>query len=147
MSTHTSEVSDEHRFVLATEAPTSAQRRLALAVAAAIFATFGVTVTIGLTAPFARTQVIVNGFVPALTAVFFVNDLITATLLFGQFSIIRSRALLVLADIYFFTALMSIPFALTFPGAFSPSGLLGAGVQSITSGIMVFRWQRSSTQS
>jgi signal transduction histidine kinase len=130
MSTHTSEVSDEHRFVLATEAPTSAQRRLALAVAAAIFATFGVTVTIGLTAPFARTQVIVNGFVPALTAVFFVNDLITATLLFGQFSIIRSRALLALADGYFFTALMAIPFALTFPGAFSPTGLLGAGVQS-----------------
>ena len=116
--------------MLATEAPTSAQRRLALAVAAAIFATFGVTVTIGLTAPFARTQVIVNGFVPALTAVFFVNDLITATLLFGQFSIIRSRALLALADGYFFTALMAIPFALTFPGAFSPTGLLGAGVQS-----------------
>ena len=130
MSTHTSEVSDEHRFVLATEAPTSVQRRLALVVAAAIFATFGVTVTIGLTAPFARTQVIVNGFVPTLTAVFFVNDLITATLLFGQFSIIRSRALLVLADGYFFTALMAIPFALTFPGAFSPTGLLGAGVQS-----------------
>jgi hypothetical protein len=109
MSTHTSEVSDEYKFVLATEAPTSAQRRLALAVVAAIFATFGVAVTIGLTAPFARTQVIVNGFVPALTAVFFVNDLITATLLFGQFSIIRSRALLVLADGYFFTALMAIP--------------------------------------
>jgi hypothetical protein len=130
MSTQTSEVSDEHRFVLATEAPTSAQRRLALAVAAAIFAIFGVTLTIGLTAPFARTQVIVIGFVPALTAVFFVNDLITATLLFGQFSIIRSRALLVLADGYIFTALMAIPFALTFPGAFSPTGLLGAGVQS-----------------
>ena len=118
MSTHTSEVSDEHRFVLATEASTSVQRRLALVVAAAIFATFGVTVTIGLTAPFARTEVIVNGFVPTLTAVFFVNDLITATLLFGQFSIVRSRALLVLADGYFFTALMAIPFALTFPGAF-----------------------------
>jgi signal transduction histidine kinase len=130
MSAHKSEVSDQHKFVLATEAPTSAQRRLALLVAAAIFATFGVTVTIGLTAPFARTQVPFNGFVPALTAVLFVNDLITATLLFSQFSITRSRALLVLADGYFFTALMAISFALTFPGAFSPTGLLGAGVQS-----------------
>ena len=130
MLAHTSEVSDEHKFVLATEPPTSAQRRLALLVVAAIFAIFGVTVTIGLAAPFARTQVPFNGFVPTLTAVLFVNDLITATLLFGQFSIIRSRALLVLADGYFFTALMAIPFALTFPGAFSPSGLLGAGVQS-----------------
>ena len=112
------------------QSPTPAQRRLVLAVVTVIFATFGVTVLIGLTAPFAHIPLRIDGFVPAITAVFFVNDLITATLLFGQFSIIRSRALLVLADGYLFTALMAIPFALTFPGAFSPTGLLGAGVQS-----------------
>ena len=124
------EVSNESEFVLATQPPTPAQRRLALAVVAAVFAVFGVAVAIGLTAPFARTQVQIDGFVPALTAIFFVNDLITATLLFGQFSIIRSSALLLLADGYLFTAMMTIPFALTFPGAFSPTGLLHAGVQS-----------------
>jgi signal transduction histidine kinase len=124
------EVSDEPEFALATELPTSGQRRLALAVAVVVFAVFAVAVTIGLTAPFAHVPVRIDGFVPALTTMFFVNDAITAVLLFGQFSIIRSRALLVLANGYLFTALMAIPFALTFPGAFSPNGLLGAGVQS-----------------
>jgi signal transduction histidine kinase len=126
----TSEASDESEFVLATESPTSAQRLSTLVAAAIIFTIFGLTLTIGLTAPFARRVVRIDGFVPALTAVFFINDLITAALLFGQFSIIRSRALLVLADGYLYTALMAIPFALTFPGAFSATGLLGASVQS-----------------
>jgi hypothetical protein len=36
----------------------------------------------------------------------------------------------VLATGYFFSALMVIPYALTFPGLFAPSGLLGAGLQS-----------------
>jgi signal transduction histidine kinase len=98
--------------------------------AAIILAIFGVTVTIGLTAPFARIEVRIDGFVPALTALFLINDLITAALLFGQFSIIRSRALLVLADGYLYTALMVIPFALTFPGAFSSTGILHAGAQT-----------------
>jgi hypothetical protein len=38
--------------------------------------------------------------------------------------------LLVLACGYLFTALIVVPYALTFPGAFSPSGLLGAGLQT-----------------
>src|SRR5262249_37768024 len=50
---------------------------------------------------------------------------ITATLLFAQFSMLRSRALLILANGYLFTALTIIPYALTFPGAFAPTGLLG----------------------
>src|SRR5262249_37964566 len=40
------------------------------------------------------------------------------------------RALLVLASGYLFAALMVVPHALTFPGAFAPTGLLGAGPQS-----------------
>jgi len=60
----------------------------------------------------------------------FVNDSITAVLLFAQFSILRSRALLVIASGYFFTALVVVAWMLTFPGVFAPSGLLGAGPQS-----------------
>ena len=60
----------------------------------------------------------------------FANDLITATLLFGQYFIGRVRGLNVLAGGYLFTALIVIPHALTFPGAFSETGLLGAGPQS-----------------
>jgi len=44
--------------------------------------------------------------------------------------VIASRALLVLANGYLLSALIVIPHALTFPGAFAPKGLLGAGVQS-----------------
>jgi signal transduction histidine kinase len=59
-----------------------------------------------------------------------VNDSITAVLLFAQFSILRSRALLAIASGYLFTALIVIPWMLTFPGVFAPGGLLGAGLQS-----------------
>ena len=69
-------------------------------------------------------------FVPFMNATILVTDLITAILLFALFSMSRSRALLVLAGGYLFTALMVIPHALTFPGAFSPGGLLGAGPQT-----------------
>jgi hypothetical protein len=59
-----------------------------------------------------------------------VNESIIAVLLFAQFSILRSRALLVIASGYLFTALAVIPWMLTFPGVFAPGGLLGAGPQS-----------------
>ncbi|MET3911375.1 PAS domain S-box-containing protein [Bradyrhizobium sp. S3.3.6] len=61
------------------------------------------------------------------------TDLVTSVLLFSQFAIYRLRALLVLACGYLFSALMIIPHALTFPGAFSPTGLLGAGLQTTAS--------------
>jgi hypothetical protein len=45
-----------------------------------------------------------------------VTDLITSVLLFAQFSIVRSRALAVLASGYLFVALIVIPWMLMFPG-------------------------------
>ena len=71
-----------------------------------------------------------NAFFPSLDAIVFVTDLITSVLLFAQFSIYQSRSLLVLASGYLFTALIVVPHALTFSGAFSPTGLLGAGIQT-----------------
>ncbi|WP_342363279.1 MASE4 domain-containing protein [Terrarubrum flagellatum] len=59
-----------------------------------------------------------------------VNDLITAVLLFGQFRIARSRALLIVGCGYLFTALMCAVHAMTFPGLFAETGLLGAGRQT-----------------
>ena len=59
-----------------------------------------------------------------------VTDLITAVLLFGQFGYSRSRGLFVLACGYVFTAFMTVAHALTFPGMFTATGLLGAGPQS-----------------
>ncbi len=58
------------------------------------------------------------------------GELITATLLYAQSIIFRSRALAVLASGYVFTAFLLVPHALSFPGAFAPDGLLGAGLNS-----------------
>jgi Membrane-associated sensor, integral membrane domain/His Kinase A (phospho-acceptor) domain len=119
------EVSDEPKIWPTTLPPTSQERRLALGVIAAIFVAFG------LTAPFAATPLPwVASFIPSVGAVIFVTDLITSVLLYVHFSIVRSRALLVLASGYLFTALIVIPHALTFPGAFAPTGLLNAGAQT-----------------
>jgi signal transduction histidine kinase/DNA-binding response OmpR family regulator/HPt (histidine-containing phosphotransfer) domain-containing protein len=69
-------------------------------------------------------------FIPAYQSALAVNDLITAVLLFGQFAIVRSRALLALASGYLFTACMAVNHALSFPGLFAEHGLLGAGSQT-----------------
>ncbi len=81
-------------------------------------------------------------FIPSIEAIIFVNDFITSVLLFTQYSIVRSRAILVLASGYLFTALIVIPHALTFPGAFAPTGLLGAGFQS--TGWLYYFWHIGS---
>jgi len=81
--------------------------------------------------PFATVKLPrLSPFIPCYEATLIINDLITAALLFGQFSIARSRGLLVLASSFLFIALMTVCHALTFPGLFSEAGLLGAGIQS-----------------
>ena len=88
-------------------------------------------VAFAVVAPFSgRQAAALNAFFPSLDAIVLVTDLITAVLLYAQFSISRSRSLLVLASGYLFTAFIVIPHALTFSGAFSPTGLFGAGLQT-----------------
>ena len=72
----------------------------------------------------------VPAFVASYQSALALNDLITAVLLFSQFGILRSRALLLLASGYLFTAAAAIVHALTFPGLFAPAGLLDAGPQT-----------------
>ena len=101
------------------------ERRLALVTVLASAALFVVAV------PLAKVPLSpVLAFIPIYQSALVVNDLITAVLLFGQFAILRSRALLVLASGYLFTALMASVHGLTFPGLFAPTGLLGAGPQT-----------------
>jgi diguanylate cyclase (GGDEF)-like protein len=69
-------------------------------------------------------------FIPIYQSALIVNDLITASFLLGQSQFSRSNALGLLAGGYLFTALMSTAHALTFPGVFSPTGLLDAGPQT-----------------
>ncbi|HET9761879.1 MAG TPA: MASE4 domain-containing protein [Casimicrobiaceae bacterium] len=111
-------------ILLSTLPPGPRQRRLALAVALVSLAAFAAL------APFAKLQLPqIWPFIPIYQSAIVINDLITAALLFGQFGILRWRALLALAGGYLFTALMAIVHMLSFPGLFSPSGLL-AGPQT-----------------
>ena len=71
-----------------------------------------------------------NAFIPIVDTTLSIGDLITAALLFAQFSVARSPALLVLANGYVFTGFIIIPHLLTFPGAFASDGLLGAGLNT-----------------
>lgn len=119
------EPSDEHQLLLATLPPSKGQIRLALGVVIGLF------VALAFTIPFTNIQLPrVDAFIPAFETAIVFNDLVTAALLFAQFSILRWRSLLVLANGFLFTALIVIPHALTFPGAFTPTGLLGAGLQT-----------------
>jgi signal transduction histidine kinase len=105
--------------------PTPRQRLSAFVVAALLLVGFLAS------APLAhKTLPRIDAFLPMVTAAISVADFITSVLLFAHFSIYRSRALLALASGYLYTSLIVIPNALTFPGAFSPTGLLGAGPQS-----------------
>jgi signal transduction histidine kinase len=72
----------------------------------------------------------VDAFVPTLAAALFVSDCVTAALLLAQFSVLRQWALLVIASGYLFSALTVVAHALAFPGAFTPTGVLGSGLQS-----------------
>lgn len=81
--------------------------------------------------PLSRVDLIrAPAFIPAYQSALATIDFITVVLLLGQFTRLRSRALLALAAGYWFNALITIAHAVSFPGAFSPAGLLGAGDQT-----------------
>jgi signal transduction histidine kinase len=119
-------VANEFEFSIATVPPTAQQRRLAAALVIVLFIGFSVT------APFAATQLArIDSFVPAVEAINFVTDLLTAGLLFSKFPIIGLRAVLVLASGYLFSALAIFPHALSYPGVLTASGgLFGSGLQT-----------------
>src|SRR5215217_7046957 len=116
---------DERHIFLSTMSATRGDRRAALAVVGISAVLFACAV------PFAGVPLAaVPAFVASYQSALAINDLITAILLFSQFAVSRSRALLLLASGYLFTAAAAIAHALTFPGLFAPSGLLGAGSQT-----------------
>jgi signal transduction histidine kinase len=119
-------VPEEQHFILSTLSPSRAQERLALAVVVALLVAFLITEGPLSTIHLGR----IDPFVPAYATAMFVTDSITAVLLFAQFAILRSRALLAIASGYLFNALIVIPWMLTFPGVFTPDGLLGSGLQT-----------------
>ncbi|MER9433239.1 MASE4 domain-containing protein [Mesorhizobium sp. M0408] len=113
-------------FVLSNLSPSVAQRRFALGVVLVLLVVFVIVAGPLSGLPLRR----VDAFIPAYGTAIFVIDSITAALLFAQFSVLRSHALLALANGYFLTALIAIPWTLTFPGILAPEGGLGGGLQS-----------------
>jgi signal transduction histidine kinase len=106
--------------------PSATQRRLALAVVLLLLVIFVIVAGPLSTLRLKR----IDAFIPAYGTAIFVIDSMTAALLFAQFSVLRSRALLALAIGYLLTASIAIPWTLTFPGVFAPGAGLGAGLQS-----------------
>lgn len=118
---------------VSTERPTRSQRTAALTVAVLSGLVFL------LTAPFAKVPLEPHtAFLPLYQSALVVFDLITSVLLFGQYRMLRTRALLFLAAGYAFNAVMATAHALSFPGLFAPAGLIGAGPQ--TTAWLYFLW-------
>lgn len=123
---------DQRAILLVTAPATPRQKRVALIIAAATFLAFLIAV------PFVRVPLVrMPAFIPSYEAALLFIDLITAALLLEQFVRLRAASVLVLAAGYLFDALIIIPHALSFPGAFAPTGLLGAKEQT-TAWLYVF---------
>lgn len=131
-----SEPTGETRIVIATLRPGRPERQLALGVVLASIAFFAALV------PFAKTQLApVWAFVPIYQSALAVCDLLTVALFIGQYSILFSRPLLILAGGYLMSACMAIAHMLSFPGLFAPTGLLSAGPQ--TTAWLYMMWHTS----
>ena len=118
---------------LSTLPPNPGQRRAAKVV-------LGLSVLfLAAVAPFAQVPFpVVPAFLPVYQAALVTLTLITASMLYGQFLLLRSRALLVLSGAYLFSALMATAHLLSFPRLFAPGGLLGANPQ--TTAWLYFLW-------
>jgi hypothetical protein len=117
---------EEQNFILSSLSPSLAQKPLALGIV--VFLAIAFLIMAGPLSTLQLPQI--PAFIPVYATVMLVFDSLTAILLFAHFSILRSRALLVLSGGWLFTALIVVPWTLTFPGVFAPGGLLGAGLQS-----------------
>lgn len=118
-------VSGEQHFILLNRPPSRSQIRLAIAVV------FGILVAY-LIAVFPLSNIKTYPVAPFLTSyatAIFISEALTAVLLFAQFSILRVPAILVIANGYLFTAIISISWFLTFPGVFGSTRVIG-GLQS-----------------
>jgi signal transduction histidine kinase len=112
-------------IVVALMPSTPQQRAVAVGVAVTIFA------LTALVAPFANIQIgRIDSFVPVLQTVLSAADLLTATLLFAQYSVQPHRALLAAASGYIFGGSFAFLQTLSFPGGYAPNGIIGDGTDT-----------------
>ena len=107
-------------FIVSSLPPSQTQKRLALVVLLGLLA-----IVFVVTGPLSRLRTSpVPAFLPIYVTTMIAANSITAILLFTQFVILRSRATLVIAIGYGFTALVLVPYLLTFPGLFGATGVI-----------------------
>ncbi len=124
-TTEAAQLPEEQRFVLSSLPPSRAQKRLAIGILLGLL--IALYLVLG---PFGGMQLgVVHSFVAVYATGMFMTDAITAILLYAQFSILRSRAILVIASGYLFTAFLIVPYTLAFPGVLSTDGVIG-GLQT-----------------
>ncbi len=116
---------DDRNIFLSTQPASPRDRRIALAVVC------GSAIVFAAALPFAQLRlppapVFIAGFQSALAICY----LITAILLLSQFAILRSRALLVLASGYFFTAMAALITALSLRNPLAADELFGTITQT-----------------
>ncbi|WP_456621338.1 MULTISPECIES: PAS domain S-box protein [unclassified Bradyrhizobium] len=115
----------ERGTFLSTLPATRGDRTAALAIVGVSAIIFAVAV------PFAGIPLLpVPAFVASYQSALAVCDVITAVLLFSQFAVLQTRALLWLSSGYLFTAIAAVVHALSFPGLLAPNGLFGSGPQT-----------------
>ena len=118
---------DEQEFPLIIANMPASPRQKAWAVGVAVL----LIVAAASIAPFATIQLgQINGFVPVLQTALSLAELITAALLFAQFSIQPQRALLALASGYVFSGSFAFLQTLAFPNGYAPAGVIGNGLDS-----------------
>src|SRR6478752_5360728 len=111
--------------VIANMPARAAERRVAFALIVFLFIIFGMV------APFTRVSLPrVDAFIPVIQTVVCVAELVTAILLFAQYSIQPQPGLLALASGYVFSGLFAFLQTLAFPGAYAPAGLIGDPLSS-----------------
>ncbi len=118
-------VAEDQHFVLSSLPPSPGQKRLAVGIVLGLIIALYLVV-----GPFGGMQLgAIHSFVAFYTTGMFVTDSITAILLYAQFSILRSRAILLIASGYLFSAFLIVPYVLAFPGVLAPGGVIG-GLQT-----------------
>jgi signal transduction histidine kinase len=112
-------------LIIANMPATGQQKAMAVCVAVLL------VVATAVIAPFASIQLgRVDSFIPVLQTALSIADLITAALLFAQYSIQPQTALLALASGYMFSGSFAFLQTLAFPGGYAPAGLIGDGLSS-----------------
>ncbi|WP_407155361.1 PAS domain S-box protein [Bradyrhizobium sp. STM 3557] len=120
------QANDDRSIFLSTAQPTRRDWIAVLAAVGAASAAFAITLPFA-GVKLARVPALISGYQSALA----INGFITAVLLFSQFALLKSRALLLLACGYLFTAAVVLLHTLAFLGLFTQADPFGAGPQSV----------------